>query len=71
MCSVFFTIHNLRDLNFNAADGFVRDESNIWIQDKGREQNPSNTDVTISKAFRFVMVYGTAIRVTFILRIDD
>lgn len=54
----YFHDHNLRDLNFN-ADGFVRDESNIWIKTKAGT-NPNNTDVTISKAFRFITVYGNS-----------
>ncbi len=48
--------YNLATLNFD-YDGFVRDENNIWIKTQSGI-NPNNETVVISKAFRFLTVYG-------------
>lgn len=52
----YFHNNNLRDLSFH-ADGFLRDNNNIWIKTKAGT-DPNNSEVTISKAFRFITVYG-------------
>lgn len=52
----FLGDYNLIDLNFE-ADGFVRNDNAIWIKTQDH-LNPNQCNVTISKAFRWLTVYG-------------
>ncbi|HLP92522.1 MAG TPA: T9SS type A sorting domain-containing protein [Saprospiraceae bacterium] len=48
--------YHLAALNFG-YDGFVRDENTIWIKTQAGT-NPANAEITLSRSFRFLTVYG-------------
>jgi hypothetical protein len=54
--NIWFGNYNLVDLNFG-FDGFVRNNSGIWLHTQSGI-NPNNFEVTLSKAFRFLALYG-------------
>ncbi|HAD11942.1 MAG TPA: hypothetical protein DCF33_05835, partial [Saprospirales bacterium] len=48
--------YHLAALNFG-YDGFVRDENTIWIKTQAGT-NPASAEITLSRSFRFLTVYG-------------
>jgi hypothetical protein len=54
--NILFGNYNLVDLNFG-FDGFVRNNASIWLHTQSG-LNPNNSEITLSKAFRFLTFYG-------------
>lgn len=54
--NILFGNYNLSNLNLG-FDGFVRNQNQIWLK-TARGMNPGTSGVTISKAFRWLTVYG-------------
>ncbi|MBK8557451.1 MAG: T9SS type A sorting domain-containing protein [Lewinellaceae bacterium] len=54
--NILFGNYNLSNLNLQ-SDGFIRDNNVIWIK-TAVGTNPNNGTVLVSKAFRFLTVYG-------------